>query len=160
MRLHCVVGGMGVVVLAFAVANARTSAAQDMNQEKDAVLTLLDGRVSQFLDSVSAGQTQTAFKELLADSQLAKQADAVKELVARTNDLEIKYGRCQGFEQVFAKRIGNDLVLMRYLYKCENLPVAWYFTFYRTPTPGALTKNGAWRVVALRFDTKLEALAQ
>ena len=131
------------MLLVLALADARMSAGQEVPKEKDPVLTLLDGRVSQFLDGVSVGQTQNAFKELLADSQLAKQADAVKDLVARTNELETKYGKCQAFEQISAKRVGNDLVLMRYLYKCENFPVVWYFAFYHTPSPsGALSKNG------------------
>jgi hypothetical protein len=138
------------------------AAAQESPRERDAVLTMLDGRVGQFLDGVSLGQTQNAFQELLADSQLAKQADAVKELVARTNELEAKYGKYRAFEQVSAKRIGRDLVLMRYLYKCENLPVVWYFTFYHVPGPAdpAAKNGGAWRVVTVRYDTNLEALWQ
>jgi hypothetical protein len=160
MMLHRAVGWAGML-LTLALADGRTSAAQDIVKEKDAVLTPLDGRVSQFLDGVSLGQTQNAFKELLADSQLAKQADAVKDLVVRTNDLETKYGKCQAFEQISAKRVGNDLVLMRYLYKCENFPVVWYFTFYHTPnSAGSSSKNGIWRVVAVRFDTNLEVLGQ
>ena len=48
---------------------------------------------------------------------------------------------------------------MRYLYKCENFPVVWHFTFYRTPGAGdARAKGAAWRVVAVRFDTELEQL--
>ena len=84
-------------------------------------------------------------------------------MVENTGRLEKHYGRYQGFEQIAAKRIGNDLVLLKYLYKCENLPVVWYFAFYRTPasattTTTAAAKDGTWRIVMVRFDTKLEAL--
>jgi hypothetical protein len=132
-------------------------AAPDEGKEKDPVLSTLDGRVTQFLEGVSLGQPQSAFADLLAGSQLLKQADALKDLVARTKDLEAKYGAYRAFEKVSAKRIGSDLVLMRYLYKCENFPVVWHFTFYRTPGSGETkSKSGIWRAVVVRFDTDLE----
>jgi hypothetical protein len=53
--------------------------------------------------------------------------------------------------------IGRDLVLLRYLYKGENFPVVWYFTFYRTTAAGE-TGPGTWRTIAVRFDTDLELL--
>jgi hypothetical protein len=136
----------------------RLSASQEIPKEKDAVLATLDGRIGQFLDGVSQGQAQNAFQELLAGSQLAKQADAIKDLIARTNELESKYGKYRAFEQISAKRIGSDLILMRYLYKCENFPVVWYFTFYHTPGSSEMTKGAGWRVVAIRFDTNLDSL--
>jgi hypothetical protein len=146
------------VLLILTICSQHASAVQDIAKEKDAVLTSLDGRVCRFLEGVSLGQTQSAFQEMLAGSQLAKQTDAVKDLVARTNDLEAKYGKYRAFEQVSAKRIGGDLVLMRYLYKCENFPVVWYFTFYHAPSSSETAKNGVWRIVAIRFDTNLETL--
>jgi hypothetical protein len=139
------------------VFSGRLSAALDEPKEKDSVLSALDARATQFLEGISLGQSYSSLQDLLAGSQLLKQTDALKDLVARTNDLENKYGKYRGFEQVSAKRVGNDLVLMRYLYKCENYPVVWHFTFYRTPNSGE-TKNGNWRVVAVRFDTDLEQL--
>jgi hypothetical protein len=131
----------------------------DEPKEKDPILSMLDGRVAQFLEGVSLGQSHSAFTDLLAGSQLLKQADALKDLVARTNELETKYGKYRGFEQVSAKRVGSDLVLMRYVYKCENFPVVWHFVFYRTPgAPDTTAKGGAWRLVVVRFDTELELL--
>lgn len=134
-------------------------AASDDTKEKDPILSTLDARVAQFLEGISLGQSQSAFTDLLSGSQLLKQSDALKDLVARTNDLEAKYGKYRAFEQVSAKRIGSDVVLMRYLYKCENFPVVWHLTFYRTPGVGDTgSKTGTWRVVAVRFDTDLEQL--
>ena len=124
------------------------------------VIETLEGRVSKFLEAVSLGETQTAYPELLAGSQLLKQTDALKTLTAKTNDLKIRYGRYHGFERIVAHRVGKDLVLLFYLYKCENHPVVWYFTFYRPPSPGETPpKSGAnWRVIGVRFDTDLEGL--
>ena len=130
---------------------------QDSPAEADPVLVALHVKISDFLEGVSGGQTQSAYDDLLAGSQLLKQKEALQELIGKTNELEKEYGQYRGFEQIAAKRIGNDLVLLRYLYKCENFPVVWYFTFYRTPgeTP---PETDNWRVVAVRFDTELELL--
>jgi hypothetical protein len=150
-----------VVVLAAAlpILIGGALAGSDDSKEKDTVLNALDARATQFLEGVSLGQSQSAFKDLLSGSQLLKQADALRDLIARTNDLEAKYGAYRSFEKISAKRIGTDLVLMRYLYKCENFPVVWHFTFYRTPGAGDMrAKGGTWRVVAVRFDTELEQL--
>jgi len=133
---------------------------QDVTAQPDPVLVAIDARVSQFLEGVSMGQAQSAYPELLAGSRLLKQTDALKDLIEKTNELEQKYGRYRAFEQIAAKRIGGDLVLLKYLYKCEDFPVVWYFTFYRTPSPGeAAAENEIWRVITVRFDTELELLA-
>ena len=126
----------------------------------DPVIATLDTRVSQFLEGVSMGQTQTAYQELLTGSQLLKSTEGLKKLVEKTKELETKYGRYRAFERISAKRVGTDLVLLKYLYKCENFPVVWYFTFYRTPQrgdPPPEDKNG-WRIIIVRFDTQLELL--
>ena len=135
------------------------SSAQDVATTPDPVLVALDARVSQFLEGVSMGQAQSAFSELLAGSQLLKQGDILKEVIEKANELKSKYGRYRAFEKISAKRIGGDLVLMKYLYKCENFPVVWYLTFYRTPSPGEPTaESDTWRVIAVRFDTNLDLL--
>jgi hypothetical protein len=134
--------------------------AQEPVATTDPALVALEGRVSRFLEGVSMGQTQTAYQELLAGSQLLKQDEALKVLTEKTNELETKYGRYRAFERIDAKRVGADLVLMKYLYKCEDFPVVWYFTFYRTPsTADAPAEGNPWRLITVRFDTELELLA-
>lgn len=141
--------------------SAAQTSAQEATKDKDPVLAALESRVSQFLEGVSLGQTQAALQELLAGSPLLKKTDALKELIAKTNELETKYGKYRAFEELSARRVGEDLVLMKYLYKCDNFPVVWHFCFYRTPTPVETpAKPGAWNVVTVRFDTDLEALGQ
>jgi hypothetical protein len=138
---------------------AVAASAQESALQNDPVIAALAARATQFLDSVSGGQTQNAYQDLLAGSPLAKQTDALKALVGRTVELEPKYGRYRGCERIGARRIGADVVLMKYLYKCDNYPVIWYFTFYRTPAPGDLSpEDDTWRVIALRFDTELDTL--
>ena len=125
--------------------------------ELDETIKDLDAKVADFLEGVSGGPAQNAYTELLAGSELLKQTEALAELVKQTGELDGKYGRYKGFERIAAKRVGKDLVLMRYLYKCENFPVVWYFAFYRTGSEG-LGESGDWRAVIVRFDTNLELL--
>lgn len=150
-RLSC-----GALAAAVLLATAAGATAQEKVNLKDK----LAARVSQFLEGVSRGETQAAYEELLRGSQLITQTKAVEALVAKTSQIPERYGKYRAFEAVDTKQIGDDLVLMRYLYKCENFPVVWYFTFYRTPAPVELTaENATWRVITVRFDTRLDQLA-
>ena len=151
---------IGLILLStLLVAGRTTSSGQELAAAEDKVLVAVDARVSQFLEGVSMGQAQSAYSELLAGSQLLKQTDALKTLIEKTVALEKKYGRYREFEQIATKRVGNDLVLMKYLYKCENFPVVWHFAFYRTPSPAEPpVESRQWRVITVRFDTELELL--
>lgn len=147
------------VLVGLLVSAATAAMGQESALQNDPVIAALGARATHFLDSVSGGQTQSAYQDLLAGSPLLKQAEALKTLVSRTVELEPKYGRYRGCERIGSRRVGNDLVLLKYLYKCDNYPVLWYFTFYRTPAPGDLSpEDDTWRVITVRFDTELDAL--
>jgi len=135
---------------------------QEAAPGKDTVIDALDARVRPFLEAVSQqGDTQKAYDDLLRGSALLlKKSDEVKALVERTNQLQTKFGRYRNFERIDARAVGKDLVVMKYLYKCEDYPVVWYFTFYRPPARNeAPPEDSAWRVIIVRFDTELERLA-
>jgi hypothetical protein len=127
----------------------------------DPDVDLVRARVENFLEGVSVGgRTQAAYQELLAGSWLLKQTKQLDALVTQTDQLAERYGPYRDFEPIAARRVGKDLILLRYLYKCEQFPVVFYFTFYRTPrsdTPGETSNS--WRVIIVRFDTELELLA-
>jgi len=148
----------GFLLALFLVLTAGMAPGQDPPEAGDPVLVALDAKITSFLEGVSVGQSQNAYHELLADSQLAKQDQALKDLVTQTIELHDKYGEYRGFEQIAAKRVDKDLVLLKYLYKCEHFPVVWYFTFYRAPAKSP-PEDGDWRVIIVRFDTELELLA-
>ena len=159
LRKHCVVVCLlGIPV--FLLAAARLVPGQEP-PGKDTVVDSLDARVRPFLEAVSQGDTQKAYDELLRGSPLLmKKTEALKTLIQQTNELETRFGRYRNFERIDARRIGNDLAVMKYLYKCEDYPVVWYFTFYRLPS-GSETpaEESGWRVIIVRFDTELELLA-
>ncbi|MGE0537315.1 MAG: hypothetical protein AB7O68_20250 [Pirellulales bacterium] len=136
------------------------SQAQPTPVEADSSLAALEGEAARFLEEVSLGQIDTAYDQLLAASPTLKRSEGLADLKSKTRELEKRYGRYQSFERVGTRRIGQDVVLLKYLYKCENFPVVWYFTFYRPATSAAdaLPAGTGWRVIALRFDTQIELL--
>lgn len=147
-----------VTLAAAVVAGGIVARGQNESPNDDAALEPLSLRLRNFLQDVSVGESTEAFDKLLAGGPLAGQSDAVDELVEKADRLEEKYGNCRGFEQIRVRRLGADVAVFTYLYKCEQLPVAWQFTLYRTATrPGAAGADG-WHVVAVRFDTALESL--
>ena len=134
-------------------------AQEDPVPEDDPAIAALHTRTLPFLEGVSQGKTKIALSELLQNSPLEKQTEAVDKLTARTLELDKKYGKYRGFERIVAKRIGKDLVLMKYLYKCEKFPVVWYFTYYRDfGRSDIVAGSNNWVIIAVRFDTELELL--
>jgi len=143
--------GLFALLIGMCVMAAAKSA---VAQTPDAEVTRLQARVKTFFDSVTSDTVtpRSAFDTLLTASPIRQaRTEDMKKMVDRYDALK-KYGRYLGFEAVDFKRIGNDVVLLRYLYKTENLPVVWYISFYRRP-------GSDWFVVSLRFDTRIELLA-
>ncbi len=130
---------------------------QPPSADDDVVLSALDANVKRFLDAVASGDTDGALRDLLTDSNLSEQSEGVRALAAKAASLESKYGAFRGLERIDAKRVATDLVVMKYLYKCERFPVVWYFTYYRSFS--GPTNNDHWVIVTVRFDTELELLA-
>ncbi|NUQ61071.1 MAG: hypothetical protein HUU20_01195 [Pirellulales bacterium] len=122
-------------------------------------------RAFQFLEKVAQDQPEIAYQDLLRDSPLMKQfdqSDALKKLVEKTKDLQVKYGECRKIERVAVKKAGENLVVLRYLYECEYFPVVWHFAFYRTPSRDNLPTpvDQPWRLITVRFDTEPEKAAE
>jgi hypothetical protein len=143
-----------------ALCHATVGSAQTPANGDDPVVTLLDQKVDALFQNLANATvtTEDALAEFLADSPLEKQAEAVKALAARAKKLDDDFGEFVSAERVAAKRIGKDLVLMKYLYKAKNHPVVWYFTYYRDFNNADAAETGAWTIIAVRFDTKLELL--
>ena len=121
----------------------------------------LERHAGLFFDGVTAGNSNDAFDQLLTGSQIATQLEVVRDLKAKTDELEKRYGRYRGFERLETRRLGQDVVLLRYLLKCENYPVLWQFTFYRvaSATDGSTLRDN-WKLISLKFDTQLEQFAR
>ncbi len=127
------------------------------------VIAGLEQKVGDFFADLKTSPDSTkssrlAFEKVLEGStRLLDKTAALGALIKRTDALTTTFGNYRGSERISAKSIGKDLVLMKYLYKCEQYPIVWHFTFYRKQN--ADPTAGQWIVIAVRFDTDLELLA-
>ncbi len=142
-----------------------TAQAALAQEATDPIIEELHGRAAAFLEEVSQDRTEVAYQELLRDSPLLKQfeeSEQMKKLIEKTKELKGKYGECRKIERVVERKIGTNLILLRYLYQCEVFPVVWHFVFYRVPPRSDISSpaDQPWRLVVVRFDTELERLAQ
>lgn len=142
-----------LIVSSLALATGSSGSAQD--DPLPAIQKRIDGF---FLALTSTdAEPKVAFDELLLGSPLEK-SDDVKKLVEEVRKFDDRYGDFLEAEQISAKRVGKDLVLIKYLYKGQKFPVVWHFAFYRAPSKAAPPRP--WAVILLRFDTRVESLGQ
>jgi hypothetical protein len=147
-----------VVVMGMAAVLCGRAGAQEEKPPSDPVVIKLDQRAMRFLDAVAAGDENDAFADLLVGSQLVQQDASVRALVERSKEITQRYGAHRESEQLAARRIGKDLVLLKYLFKCEKFPVIWYIAFYRDFSRQANNNDDPWVVISVRFDTQVERL--
>lgn len=127
-------------------------------QAPDPVIKARQEDLAVFFENVKSGSIGTAYEELLGTTQLGTEEDRA-ELEKMTAEIKTIYGAYRGFAPVYTKRVGDDLIFMKYLYKCEKFPVLWHITFYRASTNGDLgTDSQPWQVISIRFDTNLDIL--
>ena len=137
------------------VAQTPTSGTATAASEYDA----LHAAVKTFFENISdpAGGPKKGLEEILKSSPLAGE-EKEKTIAALSNnirEISLRYGAYLSFESIGVRAIGRDLVVLRYLYKCQNYPVVWYFTFYRPTTAGVETANRPWLLVHFYYDSNL-----
>jgi hypothetical protein len=158
MRIRHLLTGLLLSAL-LAAASIDRSRAQIGQPRDDDPVAAASARVTTFFESLGGkgAALEKALAELLLDGPLAARKAAVESLLAETRKLEGRYGKYRVAERITAKRVGDDVVVLTYLTKCDNFPVVWHFTFYRDQRPTATP--AAWHVIAVRFDTDVELLA-
>lgn len=104
---------------------------------------------------------EKAFQVLLASGPLAERerAEDVTKLAERAAILDDRYGPYSSSELVGTHAIGTDVYVLRYLYKASRFPVAWTFTFYRTPDSRFDGGQSEWNVIGVRFDSQVDQFA-
>ena len=134
---------------------AQTGTETDLPALKERVQTFFGTLNTQSIDSY-----QKAYQSITDGSQtqendileMAKMTDEMITLITRSSS------RCS-YEFLDNKPVGNDLILMRYLYKSDTHPVIWYFTFYRSQTVARPSDPKAkWNCIGIRFDTDIDSL--
>lgn len=146
-------GALVTLLVAFLPANAGA-------QQNDDVV-MLGERVEEFFDAFTDRMgIRAAVEQLVAGGPLEQPKD---DLVKQVEQFPTRYGRFIEAEQVAARTVGEDVVLLTYLYKTEQFPLVWRFVFYRAPetsddrTPAA-PDTPLWRAVSISFDTNYTLL--
>lgn len=119
----------------------------------------LHAAVKTFFENISdpAGGPKKGLEEILKSSPLTGE-EKEKTITALSNnirEISLRYGTYLSFESIGIRAIGRDLVVLRYLYKCQNYPVVWYFTFYRPTAAGGDTASRPWLLVHFYYDSNL-----
>lgn len=130
----------------------------------------LEKRIETFFGELQAASSAgKPFEDLLKGGPLSRETEMFAEMGKSLGTIQQQFGAYRSNEQISVRTFGKqkDLLIMRYLYKCEHHPVVWYFTFYRSSppststTPGAgaaTTTGGNWNIIGIRFDTDLDKL--
>ena len=145
--------------LALAVSLAPFAAAQERTPQQQAEVDKLQAGVEDFFkgfNNPTIGPEQ-AFTALLGKGPLKNKTEELTGLIDKAGKLEMRYGRYAGHDVASVKTVGNDLVILRYLYKGERFPVVWHFYYYR-PSSGAMPSSKDWNLIEIRFDTNLDGL--
>ena len=154
-RLYKSLCGMGAALVCFLLllptlqlitGNAQT----DINSERT-----LDAKIQTFFGSLMGGNSSEAFGELLRSSPLGS-ADARPQLTELQKKVEEakQFGEIINWEEYESKRIGKDIMSLRYILKYEQYPIIWTFTFYRKPSgPSSMTTSNPWVLIDLRLET-------
>jgi hypothetical protein len=147
------------LVLVFAVAAPSIVLAQERTSQQQTEIKDLQSGIDDFFkgfNNPTVGPEQ-ALNILMGKGPLKSKTTDLPELVKKAVSLEERYGRYTGHDFASVKTIGNDLVILRYLYKGERFPVVWHFYYYRPGNGAALTAKD-WNLIEIRFDTNLDGL--
>ncbi|MDR1925502.1 MAG: hypothetical protein LBQ66_14110 [Planctomycetaceae bacterium] len=127
----------------------------------------LDDRIKQFFDEIIANPINvTTFDSILPPQTSGGGSSidtSVSEMRTKLDDVKTRFGGFRDYEKIDAKPIGKDLVIIRYLLKCDSYPIVWTFTFYRHPSVAASITTSTptaaqWQTIGLRFDTNIDIL--
>lgn len=125
----------------------------------DSDLSSLHGTIRIFFENLSDPNkgAKKALEEILKNSPISSDEKLLDDLASRIKDINTRFGAYLSFEEIGSKSIGSDLVVIRYLYKCQNYPVVWYFTFYRPIVKtGDTTLSRRWMLIGFRYDSNLD----
>lgn len=106
--------------------------------------------------SDSSKGPRKAVDEFVKNSPMAENEKTKSKIVDGLKTIELNFGNYVAYEQIGVKKIGTDLVVFRYLYKSEDYPVVWYFTYYRPRAKSAEGASNDWSLIGFRYDTNLD----
>lgn len=124
---------------------------QALSQDDDTLLRI-ELRARNFLEGISKANVEPAVDELLVRSPLLKDEPQVTQLKQGIRKGLDRYGKFLRIEKLKVSRIGRSVVRCVYLYHCQEYPVAWTFTFYRSD------EEQPWNLISLRYGLEYDTL--
>ncbi|MCE9526334.1 MAG: hypothetical protein K8R36_09805 [Planctomycetales bacterium] len=147
------------ILLALVLSLPSLAAAQERTPQQQAEVKELQTGIEDFFKGFTSSTIgpEQAFNTLVGKGPLKTKTEELTGLIDKASKLESRYGRYTGHDAASVKTVGNDLVILRYLYKAERFPVVWHFYYYR-PASGGTAPKGDWNLIEIRFDTNLDGL--
>ena len=155
--------GVCILLLAFVVGRDGDSltptSVEAQTGATGADVEALRASIGNFFENVSDPNQgpRKAFDELTKNTTLGDNETLLAGLSDNLKLVTANFGPYIAYEPVGAKALGSDLIEFRYLYKCQNHPIVWRFTYYR-PRPNAADPTSVpWTLIGVRFDSNLNA---
>ena len=155
--------GVFILLLAFVVGRDGDSltptSVEAQTGATGADVEALRASIGNFFENVSDPNQgpRKAFDELTKNTTLGDNESLLAGLSDNLKLVAANFGPYIAYEPVGAKALGSDLIEFRYLYKCQNHPIVWRFTYYR-PRPNAADPTSVpWTLIGVRFDSNLNA---
>ena len=141
--------------LPFRPVGAQSQPPTDTSREQE-----IDAKIKSFFEILARGNPSLAFDGLLSQSPYSTldAGQASTELRSTVDELSTRLGGILNYERYDTQRIGDDIILTRYVLKYENAPVVWTFAFYRKPALSPSVPSNSWMFVQVHFDTDLRLL--
>lgn len=119
----------------------------------------IHGEVRTFFEKISnpSAGPKDGLEELLKNSPFEEgsKEEMINALADKIKGITQQFGNYVSFEPIGVKKIGRDLVVLRYLYKCQNYPLVWYFIYYRPLPANGEPVNKPWQLIHLYYDSQL-----
>lgn len=109
--------------------------------------------IDAFLRGVGRGDANRALEELLQTSPL-RNSRKITDLGGAIRRELPRCGAYLGIEPLRVERFGRSMVHCLYLYRCQDFPVVWRFTFYRAEG------SSDWSLISLKFDMDYDQISR
>lgn len=156
----CALAIAAVVLACFRMRDSETQAQTQTTPVAFDLETLRES-IGNFFENMSdpSKGASKAVEDFLKNSSLSENDKTKTKFSDDIRLIAQNFGPYVSYEPIGVKTVGTDLVVFRYLYKCQNYPVVWYFTYYRprAKTVDATTSSASWTLIGFRFDTNLDA---
>ncbi|MFH1066487.1 MAG: hypothetical protein V1746_01080 [bacterium] len=108
----------------------------------------VETQIGTFFDALKQDKVDTAFQDLLKDSEEIQRKYDTDEFVQKTKRAIGAYGNVQGYELYDNRAVGSRLMILTYFVYLQSTPLRWRFIYYNA-------NNTAWKIINLSVDDLL-----